>query len=84
MARGFLPDASGSLRGTRVDPEPDIERGGRRDEARREDGVLRGLDIANRPDIQPFWDPCWEPLWAIAEEAKLPVHLHTIGGSFPD
>jgi predicted TIM-barrel fold metal-dependent hydrolase len=47
-------------------------------------GVLRGLDIANRPDIEPFWDPVWEPLWAAAEEAKLPVHLHTIGGAFPD
>src|SRR5215467_13916168 len=29
-------------------------------------GVLRGLDIANRPDIEPFWDPSWEPLWAAA------------------
>jgi predicted TIM-barrel fold metal-dependent hydrolase len=48
------------------------------------DGVLRGLDIANRPDIPPFWDPCWNPLWEIAEEARLPVHLHTIGGSIPD
>jgi predicted TIM-barrel fold metal-dependent hydrolase len=48
------------------------------------DGVLRGLDIANRPDIPPFWDPCWNPLWDIAEEAKLPVHLHTIGGTLPD
>ena len=48
------------------------------------DGVLRGLDIANRPDIPPFWDSCWKPLWEIAEEAKLPVHLHTIGGSLPD
>ena len=48
------------------------------------DGVLRGLDIANRIDIPPFWDPCWDPLWDIAEEAKLPVHLHTIGGSLPD
>jgi uncharacterized protein len=47
-------------------------------------GVLRGLDIANRPDLQPFWDPCWEPLWAVAEEAHLPIHLHTIGGSLPD
>ena len=47
-------------------------------------GVLRGLDIANRPDLQPFWDPAWEPLWAVAEEARLPVHLHTIGGSLPD
>jgi len=48
------------------------------------DGVLRGLDIANRLDIPPFWDPCWNPLWEIAEEAKLPVHLHTIGGGLPD
>jgi predicted TIM-barrel fold metal-dependent hydrolase len=48
------------------------------------DGVLRGLDLANRPDIPPFWDPCWNPLWEIAEETKLPVHLHTIGGSLPD
>ena len=36
------------------------------------------------PDIPPFWDPCWNPLWDIAEEAKLPVHLHTIGGTLPD
>jgi predicted TIM-barrel fold metal-dependent hydrolase len=48
------------------------------------DGVLRGLDIANRPDIPPFWDPCWNPLWEIAGEARLAVHLHTIGGSIPD
>jgi predicted TIM-barrel fold metal-dependent hydrolase len=48
------------------------------------DGVLRGLDIANRPDIEPFWDPCWNPLWEVAEEAKLPVHLHTIGSTLPD
>jgi predicted TIM-barrel fold metal-dependent hydrolase len=48
------------------------------------EGALRGLDIANRPDIEPFWDPVWEPLWAAAEEANLPVHLHTIGGAFPD
>lgn len=47
-------------------------------------GVLRGLDIANRPDLTPFWDPYWNPLWEIAEEAGLPVHLHTIGGSLPD
>ncbi len=47
-------------------------------------GVLRGLDIANRPDITPFWDPCWEPLWSAAEEAKLPIHLHTIGSTLPD
>jgi uncharacterized protein len=48
------------------------------------EGVLRGLDIANRPDISPFWDPCWNPLWEIAEETRLPVHMHTIGGALPD
>lgn len=48
------------------------------------EGVVRGIDVANRPDIQAFWDPCWEPLWQIAEETRLPVHLHTIGGSIPD
>ena len=47
-------------------------------------GVLRGVDIANRPDLQPFWDPMWEPLFAVAAEARLPLHLHTIGGSLPD
>jgi predicted TIM-barrel fold metal-dependent hydrolase len=56
------------------------------DEVRRvaKRGILRGLDIANRPDLQPFWDPSWEPLWKAAEEAGLPIHLHTIGGSLPD
>jgi predicted TIM-barrel fold metal-dependent hydrolase len=47
-------------------------------------GVVRGVDIANRPDLAPFWDPIWNPLWQTAEEAKLPLHLHTIGGSLPD
>ena len=47
-------------------------------------GVLRGLDVANRPDMRPLWDPWWEPLWGAAAEAGLPVHFHTIGGRSPD
>ncbi len=47
-------------------------------------GNIRGVEIANRPDLTPFWDSSWEPLWQAAEEARLPVHIHTIGGSLPD
>ncbi len=47
-------------------------------------GVLRGLDIANRPRMTPLWDPWWNPLWDIAAEVRLPIHLHTIGGRIPD
>jgi uncharacterized protein len=47
-------------------------------------GVLRGLDIANSPDMPPLWDPRWEPLWRATGEARLPVHFHTIGGRLPD
>ncbi|HUN50038.1 MAG TPA: amidohydrolase family protein [Candidatus Sulfotelmatobacter sp.] len=45
---------------------------------------MRGLDVANRPDMTPLWDPFWEPLWRIAHETGLPVHFHTIGGRSPD
>jgi uncharacterized protein len=48
------------------------------------EGVLRGLDVANRPDMVPLWDPFWDPLWAVAEETNLAVHFHTIGGRSPD
>jgi predicted TIM-barrel fold metal-dependent hydrolase len=54
----------------------EIERVGRR-------GGLRGLDVANAPDMPPLWDPVWEPVWAAAAEAGLPVHFHTIGGAKP-
>lgn len=47
-------------------------------------GVARGLDIANRPDMAPLWDPWWNPVWQAAAEVKLPVHFHTIGGRIPD
>ncbi|QQS10817.1 MAG: amidohydrolase [Rhodospirillales bacterium] len=45
---------------------------------------VRGLDVANRPDLTPLWDPFWEPLWKVAHETGLPVHFHTIGGRSPD
>ena len=28
-------------------------------------GALRGLDIANSPDLKPLWDPYWNPLWEV-------------------
>jgi uncharacterized protein len=48
------------------------------------EGVLRGLDVANRPDMVPLWDEFWDPLWQVAEETNLAVHFHTIGGRSPD
>jgi len=47
-------------------------------------GGVRGLDVANSPDMPPLWDPQWAPLWDIVNEARLPVHFHTIGGQRPD
>ena len=32
-------------------------------------GVLRGLDIANSPDLKPLWDPYWNPLWDVDQRA---------------
>ena len=42
-------------------------------------GALRGIEVANTHDMAPLFDPSWEPLWAVAEEAGLPLHYHTIG-----
>jgi predicted TIM-barrel fold metal-dependent hydrolase len=47
-------------------------------------GVLRGLDIANSPDLRPLWDPYWNPLWEVIDETGLPLHFHTVGGYLPD
>jgi predicted TIM-barrel fold metal-dependent hydrolase len=47
-------------------------------------GVLRGLDIANSPDLRPLWDPYWNPLWQVIDETGLPLHFHTVGGYMPD
>ncbi len=45
---------------------------------------VRGLDIANRPDMTPLWDEHWEPLWKFGHETGIPLHFHTIGGRSPD
>jgi predicted TIM-barrel fold metal-dependent hydrolase len=47
-------------------------------------GVVRGLDIANSPDLTPLWDPSWNPLWETVEASGLPLHFHTIGGRVPE
>lgn len=45
---------------------------------------VRGVDVANRPDMIPLYDEFYEPLWQAAEETGIPVHFHTIGGRSPD
>ena len=45
---------------------------------------VRGVDVANRPDMIPLYDEFYEPLWRAAEETGIPVHFHTIGGRSPD
>ena len=47
-------------------------------------GVLRGLDIANSPDLKPLWDPYWNPLWEVINDTGLPLHFHTISGYMPE
>ena len=42
-------------------------------------GVLRGIEVSNTHEMAPLFDPSWHPLWALAEEARLPLHFHTIG-----
>lgn len=45
---------------------------------------VRGVDVANRPDMIPLYDDFYEPLWQVAHETGIPVHFHTIGGRSPD
>lgn len=47
-------------------------------------GGARGLEIANSLDMLPLYHPDWNPLWAAVNAAKLPVHVHTIGGAKQD
>jgi uncharacterized protein len=47
-------------------------------------GVVRGLDIANSPDLRPLWDPYWNPLWEVLDGSGLPLHFHTIGTRLPE
>ncbi len=47
-------------------------------------GAVRGLDIANSPDLTPLWDSYWNPLWEVIQTSGLPLHFHTIGSRLPD
>ncbi len=47
-------------------------------------GAVRGLEVANSHDMKPLFHPDWDPLWAAANDAKLPVHFHTIGQRPPN
>ena len=47
-------------------------------------GVAKGIEVQATFDMTPLYDPSWNPLWAIANETRLPVHLHTIGTKEPD
>jgi len=48
-----------------------------------ERGAVRGIEIAGSHDRLPFYMPDWAPLWAVANETRLPVHMHTIGTPKP-
>ncbi len=47
-------------------------------------GVLRGLDIANSPELTPLWNPYWTPLWEVIDASGLPLHFHTVSGYLPE
>ena len=47
-------------------------------------GAVRGLDIANSPDLKPLWDPSWNALWEVIDACGLPIHFHTIGTRLPE
>ena len=47
-------------------------------------GRLRGLEVANTPDMKPLYDPDWAPLWQAINDSGLPMHFHTIGSNKPD
>ena len=47
-------------------------------------GGVRGLEVANSHEILPLWDPGWAPLWDVVNEARLPLHFHTVGGQRPE
>ena len=66
VARRLLLDAPRALRRAsprsrtrRIDAAiAEVERVAKR-------GAVRGLDIANSPDMKPLWDPYWNPLWEV-------------------
>lgn len=42
-------------------------------------GAVRGIEVAITHDMLPLFHPDWEPLWDAIENARLPLHFHTIG-----
>ena len=47
-------------------------------------GRLRGLEVANTPDMKPLYAPDWAPRWQAINDSGLPMHFHTIGSNKPD
>ncbi len=47
-------------------------------------GAVRGVDVANSPDMPMLYDPYWNPLWDAIDDSGLPLHFHTVGGRMPD
>lgn len=47
-------------------------------------GGCRGIEVSRTHDMKALYDPHWNPLWAVAAEANLPVHFHTIGTQRPN
>lgn len=47
-------------------------------------GVVRGVELAVTLDMKPLYDPVWNPVWQAVNDAKLPIHFHTIGSAPPN
>jgi len=81
---GFCSKQPGRFAGLGAIPNNSIEAGIAEVERVARRGVLRGVDIANSPDLKPLWDPYWNPLWETINETGLPLHFHTVSGYVPD
>ena len=47
-------------------------------------GVAKGIEVQATHDMTPLYDPSWNALWEIANETRLPVHVHQIGSKPPE
>jgi predicted TIM-barrel fold metal-dependent hydrolase len=81
---GFCSKHPGRFAGLAAIPNTSIEAGIAEVERIAKRGVLRGIDIANSPDLKPLWDPYWNPLWDVINATGLPLHFHTVSGYVPD
>jgi len=75
----FSDAAPGRFAGIACVPNHDVPAAVKEIERVAARGTVKGLEIANSLDMLPLYHPDWDPLWAAANEAKLPVHVHTIG-----